>query len=182
VGNWAYAVYIVACPGIVFRLFSLVYVPISGRAPARLWLVRLVTVPVGMILAAVVASSASGLSQQAFEAAYAPFVAEIGSRLPDPCRGGDYFGIPAVSAYNRSTAHGRLTARLFHDDKRYVAAFPGGSIDIDGSTIYYDSRAAAWRRFHNDDGGARERFDGLTAGLTECRLAANEAGGGPALR
>jgi hypothetical protein len=51
-----------------------------------------------------------------------------------------------------------------------LLAFQGGSADIDGSTIYHDSGAGAWRKFHNDDSDARQVYAGLTAGLAECAL------------
>ena len=54
--------------------------------------------------------------------------------------------------------------------KRFVLAFQGGSIDIDGSTIYYDSGAGAWRKFHNDSSDDRQAYAALTAGLAECEL------------
>ena len=43
-------------------------------------------------------------------------------------------------------------------------------MDIDGSTIYYDSGAREWRKFHNDDAGASGVYAGLTQGLAECVL------------
>ena len=51
----------------------------------------------------------------------------------------------------------------------YFLRFQGGSIDIDGSTIVYDSRSDAWRIIHND---SITEQDGLTQGqaaMTSCR-------------
>jgi len=57
-----------------------------------------------------------------------------------------------------------------------VLSFSGSSIDIDGSTIYYDSRAGAWRKFHNDLEEESGAFKKLTEGLADCKLRATPAG------
>ena len=38
----------------------------------------------------------------------------------------------------------------YRGDKHFVISIDGGSIDIDGSTIYYNSLAQQWLRIHND--------------------------------
>ena len=80
------------------------------------------------------------------------------------------FRDPSVAAYNLRTGRDRPAAKLKYDNKRFVLAFGGGSMDIDGSTIYYDSGAREWRKFHNDDAGASGVYAGLTQGLAECVL------------
>ena len=140
----------------------------TGRRLMRRALTRLVTIPLGLVIAALLASLASTLAMQGFEQAYAPFVTQVGANLRDPCGlAGRYFHAPAVAAYNLRTSR-EQPAKLHHDGKRFVLAFRGGSTDIDGSTIYYDSGASAWRKFHNDDGDRQAAYTALTAGLAEC--------------
>lgn len=126
----------------------------------------------GLVIAAFLADWASTLAMSGFEQAYVPFATQVGANLPDPCRAaGRYFQAPAITVYNQQTGCDR-PARLHHDSTRFVLAFQGGSADIDGSTIYYDSAAGAWLKFHNDSSDARQVYAGLTAGLAECVLVA----------
>ncbi len=173
VGSWGYVAFFVLCPGIVFQAFSLGYARRTGRPLARRALTRLATIPLGLVFAALLAAWAGSLSQRGFEQAYAPFVSRVGASLPDPCRAaGSHFQATSVAAYNLRAGRDRPTAKLHHDGSRFVLAFRGGSVDIDGSTVFYDSGAAAWRKFHNDDSGARAAYDKLVEGLAACQLQA----------
>jgi hypothetical protein len=171
-GSWALFAYLVLCPGILFQSFSLAYTRRTGRPLTRRALTRVVTIPLGLVIGAALGEWASALAMDGFEQAYAPLVSQLGANLSDPCGpAGKYFAIPAVAAYNEQTGR-RPTARLKHDGKRFVLSFSGGSIDIDGSTIYYDSGAGAWRKFHNDRVEETSAFSKLTEGLAECKLRA----------
>lgn len=173
VGSWGYIALFVLCPGIVFQSFSLVFTRRTGRPLKRRALTRLVTIPLGLVLAALLASRAETLSQRGFEQAYAPFVWQVGANLPDPCRAaGSYFQAASVADYNLRTGRGLPSAKLHHDGRRFVLAFHGGSVDIDGSTVYYDSGAGTWRKFHNNDETARAVYEKRRAGLAECLLQA----------
>ena len=181
-GSMAYLGLFLLCPGIVFQSFSLAYARGTGRPLRRRALTRLVTIPLGLVIAAALASWASTLAMRNFEQAYAPFVVEIGAKPADACRSAvGYFGIPSVAAYNRRAGRERPVAKLHHDGKRFVLGFHGGSADIDGSTISYDSGAGTWRKFHNDNTDAREAYASLTAGLVECPLRAEPATAGDAM-
>jgi hypothetical protein len=173
-GAWAYAILYLACPGILFHGFRLIFTWRTGRLPARRWLTRVFTIPAGLVLAVVLSSWASGLAMARFTRAYDPFVARLRANLAAPC--GDaaaLYALPSVAAYNRQ-AEREPVAKLYHDQKRFVASWGGGSADIDGSTIYYDSASGRWRKFHNDNAAASEAYARLTAGLTECALRAAE--------
>lgn len=172
-GSWALVAYVFLCPGILFQAFRLAYTRRTGRPLTRRWLARAVTIPLGLVLAAALASWASTLAMGNFDQAYAPFVSQVGANLADPCRlASRYFEIPSVAAYNSRAQRDRPLAKLKYDNKRFVLAFDGGSMDIDGSTIYYDSGVKAWRKFHNDNSAARGVYAGLTEGLVECSLRA----------
>jgi hypothetical protein len=169
VGSWAVVAYVFLCPGIVFQSCSLAYAWRTGRALKRRWLVRLGTIPLGLVLAAMLASWTGVLSLRGLEQAYAPLVVQLAATLPDPCgAASSHFQAPAVVAYNRRTGRDRPVAKLHHDVSRFVLAFRGGSLDIDGSTFFYDSASATWRIFHNDDDRGRADYDKLTSGLVEC--------------
>jgi hypothetical protein len=175
VGAWIYTLLYLACPGLFFHGFRLLFRWRTGRLPARRWLLRVFTIPAGLLLAAALSAWASQLALARFTRAYEPFVARIGANLPNPC--GDvagYHALPSVVAYNRETGRERPAAKLHHDPKRFVTAWGGGSVDIDGSTIYYDSASRQWHIVHNDNVEASEGYGRLTAGLAECPLRAAE--------
>ena len=176
-GSLAFIGYVFLCPGIVFQSFSLAYALGTGRPlTTRYILALVVSMLLGLVLAAQLTDRASKLAMSSFERAYAPFVSRIGANLADACAdAGKYFEIPAVAAFNQHTGS-RPTATLRHGDKRFVLSFSGSSIDIDGSTIYYDSRAGAWRKFHNDLEEESGAFKKLTEGLADCKLRATPAG------
>lgn len=175
-GSWALLAYVFLCPGILFQAFNLAYTRLASRALTRRALTRVVTIPLGLVFAALLGGGASDLAMHGFEQAYAPFVSQIGANRADPCGpGAKYFSIPAVAAFNEQTGS-RPTAYLHHDGKRFVLGFAGGSIDIDGSTIYYDSGAKRWWRYHNDNLEARAVHQKLTEGLATCKLRATQAG------
>ena len=167
-GSIVYAVLFLLCPGILFQSFNLAYMLRTGHRLMRRALTRLVTIPMGLVMAGLLASLASTLAMRGFEQAYVPFVTQVGANRGDPCGlAAKYFHAPAVSAYNLRTSR-EQPAKLHHDAKRFVLAFRGGSADIDGSTIYYDSGAGAWRKFHNDNGDEQAAYTALTKGLAEC--------------
>ena len=168
-GSWIYAIFLVVCPGIVFQAYSLGYSRLAGRPPKRRMLVRMVTLPLGLVLAGVLATQASKVSMENFEQAYEPFVARIAANLADPCiAAARAFEIPSVADYNRLAERERPVARLSHDGNRFVLAFNAGSIDMDGGTVYYDSVARAWSAFHNDSADGEAAFSNLTKGLAQC--------------
>jgi hypothetical protein len=172
-GSWASVAFIFLCPGIVFQAFNLAFMHLKGRLLARRMLTRLATIPLGLALAVVLGQSASALSMRGFVEAYAPLVAKVGANPASAC-GQDpkHFEIPATAVYNRGAGRMQPTGKLKHGDKRFVLAFAGGSMDIDGSTLYYDSGARTWSKFHNDDREKAASLAKLTEGLAECALRA----------
>jgi hypothetical protein len=167
-GSMVYAVFFLLCPGILFQSFNLAYMLRTRRRLMRRALTRVVTIPLGLAIGAFLASLASILAMRGFEQAYVPFVSQVGANLPVSCRlAATYFHAPSVAAYNLRTTREQL-AKLHHDDKRFVLAFRGGSADIDGSTIYYDSGTGAWSKFHNDNSDEQAAYVARTAGLAEC--------------
>jgi hypothetical protein len=169
-GSWAAFAYLFLCPGIVFQTFALIYARLTRRPLKRRALARVATIPLGLVIAAVLGEWGSTLAMGGFERAYTPFAAQVGANLVEPCGGGaKYFAIPAVAAYNGQAGR-QPTANLKYDGKRFVVSFSGGSFDIDGSTIYFDSDAKRWHKFHNDSTIASQKFEKLTEGLAECKL------------
>ena len=170
-GNWTSLVFFLLCPGIVFQALNLAYMRVKARPLTRRMLIRVITIPFGLVVAAVLMDAAGSFAFRHFESAYAPFAAYVGTNLADPCGSAtQYFAIPSVVAYNRQTGHERVAAKLRYDRKRFVLSLSGGSIDADGSTIYFDSDTKAWRKFHNDNAEMSRAITTLTVGLAECTV------------
>ena len=172
-GSWADIVLWFLCPGIVFQAFSIIYTWRTRRRLVRRTQTRIITIPAGLLAAVALSNFASALAMDSFERAYAPYVAEIGANLAAPCLpGARYFESASVAAYNLESDNRHPKARLRYDTQRFVLAFSGGSMDIDGSTIYYDSNTKQWNKFHNDRSAASAGYAKLTEGLAACSLQA----------
>jgi len=170
-GSWTFLPFVLFCPGILFQAVNLVFRWRTGRALTRGALVRLATIPAGLLLASALLGWAGNRAFDGFTRAYAPFVAEIGAHLSDPCPAATRaFTLPAVAAYNRRAGHEWPRGKLSHDGKRFVLSFAAASVDIDGSTLFFDSNAKAWALFHNDDTEKAAAYDHAVEGLTLCPL------------
>jgi hypothetical protein len=172
IGSWTGLLLIVTCPGLIFQTLRLVYTWRAGRPLPWPILIRLVTIPAGLVLAGVLMSKAASASTARFTAAYAPMVEKVRKNLASPC-GAElrYFADPVVATYNQRTwPRAAARAGLRYDQARFVMALGGGSIDIDGSTIYYDSVTRKWQQYHNDDAQARAAHEHLVEGLKECLI------------
>jgi len=173
-GSWLYLSLLLLCPGILFQSVRMIFTKGRHQLPWKGNLIRLVTIPAGLLLAVALSNFGSERAMAGFERAYAPFAATIRANMTAPC--GTYAGLfedADIAAYNKQTRASRGTraaATLYRDEHRFVLAFAGRSIDIDGSTFYYDSSAYAWHRFHNDDSKASAEFAGLVADLDSCIL------------
>lgn len=70
-------------------------------------------------------------------------------------------------------AHELRLADYYPGPRGFVLATRGGSIDMEGETLYYDSQDQAWHRFHNDlaetDDEDAMRFKQATRGLQPIR-------------
>jgi hypothetical protein len=170
-GSWADLLFFLFCPGIVFQTVNLISRWRTGRGMSRPFLLRALTVPAGLVLAVGLAARASDWAMSNFTRAYAPLVAEIGAHLAEPCGlSARYFAIPAVVAYNRRAEVERPLGKLSYDRTRFVLSFGGGSFDMDGSTIHYDSAVMKWGKFHNDHRASADEHAHRIEGLAACKL------------
>jgi len=75
----------------------------------------------------------------------------------------------ALNSYLEQSA-GLRKGTLHQGAGRFVLELAGRSIDIDGSTLYYDSATRMWQRFHNDDRAQSSAFNALVGPLAPCRF------------
>ena len=161
-----------ALPGVLFRATDLLWMHRWGRRLAgwRRAAARLAAVPPGVALAFLLFSQLDTLSMGRFEREMALWVGQLQVTVPLACPAdGRLAADAALNAYlDRSGAIRRVT--LHQGAGRFVLELMGRSIDIDGSTLYYDSATGKWQRFHNDN---RERADALAVSvqsLEACRF------------
>lgn len=161
----------IALPGIVFRLSDLAFLRLRTRRLTgwRRALARLIALPVGLLAAPL--DALDRMSMARFERAMAPLIAQIQAGARAPCAPGAYVSKgPSLLAYLEESGAPRKPAVLHHAGQRFVLELLGGSADFDGSTIYFDSRTGAWKKFHNDVRDKRAAFDALVEGMESCKV------------
>jgi hypothetical protein len=169
-------VLLVAVPGVLFRSAELALMGRRGRpldkAPRRL--LRIGSILAGVVIASYLWEAMDERSMARFERVMAPLVDELRTNS-SPCPPPPAFLSSEVFRDYRaaSNAPGRR-AEVYADGRpgsgRFVLAFSGRSIDIDGSTIFYDSAVGAWRKVHNDTLASTQEFETLTKNLAVCRI------------
>ncbi len=169
VGNKISTFLYLLCPPIIFQSYFLVYSLIKRKLPVRRILARLLSIILGVFLSAQIMERGSTMAMQRFEQACLPLVEMIQENLPQPCN-------PEISYTDHLPSKGESNQwdpgksyHLYHDEKFFILTFPGGSIDIDGSTIYYFSKQGGWTIFHNDHKEKSNQLQGLLKGMEECQ-------------
>lgn len=166
---------LLALPIVLFQGFRLGYMwrwqkPVRGW---RGWVARLLAVVLGFVLAPF--NFLEGRSMARFEQKMAPLVAQVGSKLPMPCPPqatyvlGDEL-IDYLVQSRRGSGSATLKGVLHYDRERFVFSVFGTSLDIDGSTVYFDSASSVWKKFHNDNRELAQSFEQQTATMSQCSL------------
>ncbi len=165
-------VLVIAMSGVMFRAGALLIMRRRRRRLAGWWRAgaRLAAVPVGVTAGCFLFSELDALSMTRFEGETANWVHQLDTGTPVSCPAdGRYPVDAALNAY----LHGSGAIRhgtLHHGDGRFVLELKGRSIDIDGSTLYYDSVTRKWNRFHNDNRERTGEFEARINTLAECRF------------
>jgi len=173
VGSPLELIMLFAAAGVLFRGFDLAWlwrrrVQVKGW---RRWLARGVAFVAGGFAAASVWQVLDAASMSRFSAAIAPFVKAVQANAAAPCPpAAQYAPDAALREYLVSSGFPSPRATIHHDGKRLVLSFPGGSADIDGSTLWYDAGAPGWNKFHNDNRERADAFGALVKGMQECRF------------
>lgn len=164
---------LVTLPGFVFRSFDLAWLQLRVRRLYgwRRWLARLLSIPAGVALSAALWGPLDDLSMARFERALAPLLAQVEAQRAAPCPpAAGYFTGPALAAYLEDARAPRDSLELHTAAGRWVLVADGRSIDIDGSTIYYDSAKRRWTKYHNDTRAAAAVLETLVKGMQRCTL------------
>ncbi len=157
-------------PGILYQLYFLSFSLLKRKLPAKRLRARLLSIFLGLFLAAQLGQAVSHMAMKQFEQNCRPFVAMIEKNMPYPCG-------PSQSMYMDLLPHRRKNNmwfpgqrwHMYHNDQFFVLTFPGGSADIDGSTIYYSSQQGEWAIFHNDSKEDKKQLEELLKGMQICQ-------------
>lgn len=133
---------------------------------------RLATFGFGILLAGGLLQLTQKVSLSRFKTAYTPLIMRVQQKMPQPCDS-HYFEIPQVTAYNRTVTQKILhqnkpIARLLFDKQRFILQFRAGAVDVEGSSLVYDSQTQKWHFFHNRENQEVEKFAERIKGLTSC--------------
>ena len=177
-GSYAQIGLAFAGPGVLYRAFSLGYIWRSKRPLRgwRHWLARLLALPLGLLAPIPIWDSLAARSMAGLEHAMGGLVQQVRSQLPNPCPPtARYVAGPDLTDYLARVpgvpfAPGAIKGSLYHDGTRFVLSFMGGSIDFDGSTIFYDSADGVWEIFHNDVTPSVQAFEVRTKGMQTCKI------------
>ncbi len=162
-----------AMPGLLFRAIELAWMQVR-RQRLQGWTrrsARAIAVLAGLFAAGGLWSAMDDLSMARFESAMAPLVAQVHANSAAPCPPAARYTISAGLAGYIAESGVPRAADLAHDKQRFVLALNGASMDIDGSSIFYDARSKRWRKVHNDMLAQSGELEGLRKGLETCRIA-----------
>lgn len=162
-----------ALPGILFRILDLGWMQaLQQRLTGwRRWSARAATIVAGVAAAGGLWSAMDGISMGRFENAVSPLVAQVHAGAAAPCPpSAQYTPDPALAAYLAESGAPRAPMNLHHGRQRFVLVLPGGSMDIDGSSLFYDSRQRQWRKVHNDTLDRSGELRALLKDLAICQI------------
>lgn len=164
---------LIAVPGVLFRAFDLVVMHVAKRRVRgwRRFLARVAALAIGLPVAVASWEALDAVSMSRFEGAMGSLVADLHSKHPSACpaQTGPVLE-PGTAAYLDHASAVRANATLNFDAKRFVLTFQGRSMDIDGSTLFYDSADRSWRKVHNDTLNRTGELTTLVQGLSACRF------------
>ncbi|NOQ35975.1 MAG: hypothetical protein GQ569_08770 [Methylococcaceae bacterium] len=180
-GSFEWFLLIFFCPPFLYHFTALSYgLAIQQIFPWKKTL-RLVTLILGFLLAGNLLQYAQKSSLRKFNRAYQPMIELIEENLPNSCDEIEtstlckkpYLEIPKTAAYNNKakqmiSREGKPIGELLYNEQRFMLHFMGGSVDIDGSTIFYDSEVKQWQIFHNDNLEMMDEFNFKRLKLTKC--------------
>ena len=176
-GSFAWFLLIFFCPPFLYHFITLSYELAVRKLFCWKKSLRFATLIAGILLAGNLLQYAQNSSLRKFNRAYTPLIERIIKKMPEPCDG-QYFQIPKIATYNNKVNRlinhkGKPIGELLYNHHRFIVHFQGGSVDIDGSTIFYDSEIKQWQIFHNDEFSLLDDFNFRRIGLTKCEAFLN---------
>ena len=144
-GSWNILILFFTCPGLLVQLSSLIYSVSRKKLLSHFFLRRVILTIFGIILAALIMIKSQDIAMQRFSAATEPLVQYVKKSMPAPCE-----PVYIYLLSNRPDTFFNMSA-LYYNEHEFLLLYPGGSVDIDGSTVYFHSKNGKWEIIHNDD-------------------------------
>ena len=168
-GSWYLLPYFYLLPGIFNRMFRLINRFYLKKHERRYrWSFSLLSVVVGSLLTGNISSLASDIAMDRFERAYQAVADALHANEIRACeKPGDEVDIPDAI---RPAIKGPETIWIHYLESGFVISTRGGAIDIDGSTIYYDSTKKQWDLFHNDNQAKAESYHLVIEDSRRCKF------------
>ncbi|PHS18869.1 MAG: hypothetical protein COA86_06760 [Kangiella sp.] len=163
IGNLNIFAFLLVIPAFIYQLYFLVYRFTKNRFPKSKWLHRFLIIILGMILSIVTSKYLDQYAMHLFSKSRVDLIEAITASLPFPC---DFLN--SYEDKNKITNVFNKAKELYFNKQLFVITFHGGSIDIDGSTIFYRSDINYWDIFHNDNSDKRQLLQDLTHGFSRC--------------
>ena len=162
----------VSMPGLVFRAGDLVFMRRRARRLAGWWRAagRLAALPLGVVLAFQLFSKLEPISMASFEREIATWVRQMHVSAPASCPADGRYAVDAALHSYLERSGAIRSGTLHYGDGRFVLELKGRSIDIDGSTLYYDSVTRKWNRVPNDNRDRPGELQALINTLAACRF------------
>jgi len=163
VGNLNIFAFLLVIPAFIYQLYFLAYRFAKNRFPKSKWLHRFSIIVLAIILSAVTSKYLNKYAMHLFSKNRIVLVETIAASLPSPCDALNFY-----QDENKITKIFNKAKELYFNKQLFIITFNGGSIDIDGSTIFYRSDMGRWEIFHNDNASKQEILQDLTNGLSRC--------------
>ena len=146
VGNLNLFVFFIFIPSTIYQIYFLTYYVKNGVFPKSTWLHRFILIIIGLFLSIMLSKHLEKLAMSLFSESKITLVNAINSSMPKPCN-----MLESYQNDNNITKRFSKAKELYFNSEFFILSFHGGSIDIDGSTIFYRSDNKEWDIFHNDD-------------------------------
>jgi hypothetical protein len=171
-GCFGWFILIFLAPFFIYQLLAIGHFLIHQNLLTQKFTTSLLSLFFGFLLAGAALQYTQNNALQRFIRAYAPMIQHIKHNMPTPCDQ-YYFKLPSVQHYNTKTArmivqNGNPIGMLRHNSREFLLHFQGGSIDIEGSTLYYDSTTERWHFFHNNNLPEKAIFNQRHLALAKC--------------
>lgn len=161
VGSYWSLLVMLAAVGAIYQLLLLGWLAARRTLPDTRWPLRLLALAIGIFGGAQLLRATQERALAQVRERHAPLLARLAGAAR-PCDVyAEYLGERGARQYD--------TPRALHTGGgRYILVLAGGSIDIDGSTVYVDSMEPIVHLFHNDDAERQQELLAKLQTLQPC--------------
>ena len=163
VGNLNIFAFLFVMPAFIYQLYFLAYRFAKSRFPKSKWLYRFLIIISGVIISVLSSKYLDSYAMHLFSKNKVVLIGRIVTSMPSPCK-----TLNIYQDENKITSVFNKAKELYFNKQLFIVTFNGGSIDIDGSTIFYRSDISEWDIFHNDNAKKQQALQELTNNLSRC--------------